>query len=436
MKQITLFIVCTFFALNAFASSPSQENTELLLWLAIITIFAIFAKAFAKIGQPFVLGQLILGIVLGVFAHFDVLGMSKMPHNQGVAFFAELGSIFLLLEIGLESSLSDIKNAGKNAIIVALIGVIIPFLSGYFIVVPYILGSNDISLRIFFGSMLAVTSTGISVSVFKELGILKSDACQIVLAASVIDDICGLILLSITTGLIVEGNINLSSIGITLIDVVIFFISSIIFGLYILPYIIKFISKINNNSDTVTLITISFCLLMSYFAGNIGLAFIIGAFIAGLLLFPQLFKGFTNIQGKTDFKENTHQLEYLIAPYGKIFTPLFFIYAGMQVDIVSVFELKTVVIAILISIVAIAGKIFVGVFLPKHINKWIVGIGMVPRGEIGLIFAITGLHIKVIDSNIFAEILLMIIITSIVTPVTINYLAKKEQKRNPTRNLV
>ncbi|MBY0379574.1 MAG: cation:proton antiporter [Burkholderiales bacterium] len=425
MKKI-IFILTSLFAVNAFASTINQENTELLLWLAIITIFAIFAKSSAKIGQPFVLGQLILGTALGIFAHFDVLGMSKMPHNQGVAFFAELGSIFLLLEIGLESSLSDIKNAGKNAIIVALLGVIVPFLLGYFIVVPYILFSHDIALRIFFGSMFAVTSTGISVSVFKELGILKSEACQIVLAASVIDDICGLILLSITTGLIVEGNINLSSIIITLRDVGIFFITSIIFGLYVLPYIIKVISKINNNSDTVTLITITFCLLMSYFAGNIGLAFIIGAFIAGLLLFPQLFSRFTDIQGKAEFTQNAHQLEYLIAPYGKIFTPLFFIYAGMQVDIISVFEFKTVVIAILISIVAIAGKMFVGVFLPKHINKWIVGIGMVPRGEIGLIFAITGLHLKVIDTNIFAEILLMIIITSIVTPITINYLAKQE----------
>ncbi|MFO0320089.1 MAG: cation:proton antiporter, partial [Neisseriaceae bacterium] len=173
--------------------------------------------------------------------------------------------------------------------------------------------------------------------------------------------------------------------------------------------------------------TISFALLMSYFAGIIGLAFIIGAFLAGLLLYPQLFKGYKNIQNKADFSEDQHQLEHLIAPYGKIFTPLFFIYAGMQVDIASTLDFNTILTALLISFVAIVSKLFVGIFLPRGINRWIVGIGMVPRGEIGLIFAITGLQLKVINNDIFAAILLMIIITSIITPITINYLVRREK---------
>ncbi|MFN8770344.1 MAG: cation:proton antiporter [Neisseriaceae bacterium] len=425
--KLLLLILSLIAPFSAYANTASQANTELLLWLAIITIFAIFASSTVKIGQPFVLGQLIFGIILGALAHFNILGLSKMLTSEGVSFFAELGSIFLLLEIGLESSLQDIVRAGKHALGVALIGVIIPFILGYFIVVPYILHSNSDALRIFFGSMLAVTSTGISVSVFRELGILKSKACQIVLAASIIDDICGLVLLSITTGLIIQNSLNLATIGSTILHVCIFFIGSILLGKLILPFIIKLISKINNSSDTVILVTISFALLMSYFAGIIGLAFIIGAFLAGLLLYPQLFKGYKNIQNKADFSEDQHQLEHLIAPYGKIFTPLFFIYAGMQVDIASTLDFNTILTALLISFVAIVSKLFVGIFLPRGINRWIVGIGMVPRGEIGLIFAITGLQLKVINNDIFAAILLMIIITSIITPITINYLVRREK---------
>lgn len=413
-----------------YAAATAQDKTDILLWLAIIIIFAIISKAASKIGQSFVLGQLLLGIGLRILAHFNIMGLANMPDNQQIAFFAELGSIFLLLEIGLESSLTEIMDAGKYAISVALIGVIVPFILGYFIVVPFILHSNSLILRLFFGSMLAVTSTGVSVSVFKELGILKSKASQIVLAASVIDDISGLILLSITTGLAINGNINLSSLGLTLFNTCIFFTASVVGAKYLLPYIIKFISKINNNNDTITLIIFSFCLLMAYTAGSIGLAFIIGAFLAGLLLYPKLFQDFESINNQSKFNNQRHQLEALIAPYGKIFTPLFFIYAGMQVDIISIFNYKILISTVLISIVAIIGKLGAGVLLPKNSNRLLVGIGMIPRGEIGLIFAITGLHLKIIDSNIFAIILLVIIITSIVTPIAINYQVNHARDRN------
>ena len=428
MKKIFITILILL-STTAYASSANSYNTNLLLWLGLIYAVAIFARASDKIGQPNVLGQLIFGVVISAVASFSIFGLANITHNETLSFFAELGSIFLLLEIGLESSLRDISSAGKHAIIVALIGVFAPFILGFYIVVPYILHSHDTNLQLFLGSMLAVTSTGISVSVFKELNMLKNQACKIVLAASVIDDILGLVLLSITTGLTLEGSINPTNIGLSLFNVILFFLLSILFGLYVLPLIIRVLSKVNNNSDTVILIIIVFCFMLSYAAGQIGLAFIIGAFLAGLLLSPELFKKFQQIQGKKHFAESDHQLEYLIAPYGKIFTPIFFIYAGMQVDIFNTFNYTTVKIALLISIIAIIGKVMAGVFLPKPINKWMVGFGMVPRGEIGLIFAITGLQLKIIDHSLFASLILMIIITSIITPIVLTALAKREIRR-------
>ncbi len=424
-----LILMILLLSTTAYASSAGSYSTNLLLWLALIYAVAIFARASDKIGQPNVLGQLIFGVVISAIASFSIFGLTNITHNDTLSFFAELGSIFLLLEIGLESSLKDISSAGKHAVIVAVIGVLVPFVLGFFIVVPYILNSHNTNLQLFIGSMLAVTSTGISVSVFKELNMLKNQACKIVLAASVIDDILGLVLLSITTGLTLEGTINPSSIGINIINVALFFLISIAFGIYILPTIIRFLSKVNSNSDTIILIIIVFCFSLSYIAGQIGLAFIIGAFLAGLMLSPQLFKQFQQIKGKKHFLENDHQLEYLVAPYGKIFTPIFFIYAGMQVDILNTFNYSTVKIAILISFIAIIGKVVAGIFLPKNINKWLVGFGMVPRGEIGLIFAIAGLQLKIINHELFAALLLMIIITSIITPIVLTALTKREMRR-------
>jgi Kef-type K+ transport system membrane component KefB len=427
--RLMMFIFCLLNIGVVFASGTNDAHTNLLLWLGIITLFTIFARSSSKIGQPLVLGQLVFGMLLGGLSRHNVFGLSGMLDNTGLAFFAELGSIFLLLEIGLESSIADIRVAGKHSIVVAILGVAIPFLLGYFIVVPFVLGSHDTALRVFIGSTLAVTSTGISISIFKDFGILKSETCQIVLAASVIDDILGLVLLSVTVGLIVDGLVSIASISNILWHVILFFGLTILFGLYVLPVIIKLIRRINNGSDTIVLTIISFSFLVSYFAGKIGLAFIIGAFLAGLLLNPQLFKNFIGITDKQNIPDNHNPLEHLIAPYGKVFTPLFFIYAGMQVDIMSLFSFKTVILGLILSLFAVAGKLFVGVFLPQRVNKWLVGLGMVPRGEIGLIFAITGLELKIIDKNMFAVILLMVIVTSILATLGINHLARKEQQQ-------
>ena len=435
------------------------NETIILLQFAFIILCIILAKSIRHINQAMVLGQIFIGMIIATFAHYKINFFLSMINNDVFLFLAELGSIFLLFEIGLESNLSSITNAGKNAVIVALTGVIVPFTLGYFVVTPIIMSnvSNDIlivtnnpefyevTLQTFIGSILAITSTGISVSVFKELNLLQSQACKIVLAASIIDDIMGLALLSIVTSLALSSRIDIISIGVVLLYILLFFIISILVGQKILPKVINLISVISNNSDTLVLIMISYALCMSFFASAIGLASVIGAFIAGLLLEkhhfnkykspnnsntlnntnPNTFGEFINNITPNNLTGSSISLEHLIKPFGKLLTPIFFIYAGMQVDIISAFNFITLKLTFIISVFAIVSKIVAGYLLPKTSNRLIIGIGMVPRGEIGLIFATTGLSLKIINHEIFSAIVLMIVVTSIFTPPLLTYATKK-----------
>lgn len=413
----------------------TAHKTTLLFYLGVIFLSALAALVIVKLRQPTVLGQLLAGSLLAILAHYNIGLFDKLPSSKTLAFLAELGGISLLFEIGLESNLTEIKNAGMNAAIVALTGVIMPFILGYYIVTPLISATASPHLALFIGSVLAVTSTGISVSVFKDLGIFKHPIGQIVLAASVIDDVIGLILLSITTGLIIVGHINLTTTFQTFGNIGMFFVVSFAFGLILLPKIIAYaVKKINNSRDMLILALVTYAIFMSWFASVMGLASIIGAFLAGLLVEEEFFHYSELCQHNvslTQAREPTsNYLVDSISPIGKILIPIFFIFAGLQVDIIAALNWQTIKLTIIITVFAVIGKSVCGMFLPKNINKWIVGFGMVPRGEIGIIFALSGLELKVIDHTMFAAILLMVIITSIITPIALNFFYSRFKYNN------
>jgi Kef-type K+ transport system membrane component KefB len=406
--------------------------SDLLLYLIVTLVAAILAISINKLKQPAVLGQILVGSFIAVLTHYNISFFKQLTTNHTLEFFAQLGSIFLLFEIGLESDIKEIKKSGTQAIIVALTGVIVPFISGFYILAPLISPTPSISFALFIASILAVTSTGISVSVFKDMGIIKQKSCQIVLSASIIDDIMGLILLSVISALISVGHVDISHIALILLCVAIFFSLSIILGKFVLPITIdKLTSKISLGDEMLTLTLVVFCLFLAWCADLIGLASIIGAFMAGLLIKEKYFAKYTYFRRKSTlelpYPDNNHHLIMLIAPLGRIMTPIFFIYAGMQIDIVSAMNIETIKLALLISIFAVLSKVVCGIFLPKHINRWIVGFGMVPRGEIGVIFALTGLQLQLINNTMFTAILLMIIITSVITPLMINRISQPKK---------
>ena len=443
-----LILIATFANASGTTSDIGATNADLLLWLVLILIFAACSGIVTKFGQPSVLGEILVGIFIAILAHYNISFFAQLPSNQIISFLAELGAVFLLFEIGLESSIDEIKNSGKPAIITAIVGVIVPFILGYYVLTPYILNSNNANLALFIGATLAATSTGISIRVFKDLQIIRNPACQVVLTASIIDDVIGLISLAVVTGIINSGSFKLGFLATTLFNVVLFFGIAYLLGKTIMPKLIdKFFTKISNEEQMFLTILICFCLGMAWFAHIIGLASIIGAFVAGLLLDEATFKDYkkpywyrklstisTGLENEEDKKaikkdilesHNHQRLENAIKPFCSIFVPIFFVYAGMQVDIIAALNWQTLYIAFWISIIAIISKVASSIFLPKHINKWLVGFGMVPRGEIGLIFAMTGKQIGVLDNNLFAALLLMIIVTSIITPIVLNKVGTK-----------
>lgn len=439
-------IPCLVFA----KSGEPQQETWILLVLAIIIGGAGLSWIVRKLSLPSVLGELGLGMLLAILAHYHCGFWNQVVSNPTLGLLAELGSILLLFEIGLESSFGDLLAVGRHGLVTALVGVIAPFLIGFFVVGVWVFASHDIQLNLFLGATLAATSTGISVRVFKDLGILRNPACQIVLTASIIDDILGLIILAFVSGLVIAGTLNFVTIGHILINVVIFFALALLVARKLTPLLIKWVLKISNEESMVIAILVSICLFWAWFAHAIGLASIIGAFVAGLIVDevvfrqaqqPQWYRRLIELSNSHANQETQQMIQDqiivhhyhgrlvdLIKPLNYMLVPIFFVYAGMQVDLIAVANLSTLFYGLCLSIAAISGKLISGVFLPKSINRWIVGFGMVPRGEIGLIFALTGRQLGVFSSDVFAAVLLMVVVTSLVTPLALQFIVKRGLK--------
>ena len=438
MIKLNKFYILTILTLLVpslcFASAEHSSNDSwILLAVAIIISGAALSWTVKLVGFPAVLGELSLGMALAVLAHYGVWHWQEALHNKTIAWLAELGSILLLFEIGLESKLKDLISVGKHGSIAAILGVVLPFALGIGageLLFPH----GDFKLNLFLGATLAATSTGISVRVFKDLGILQNPACQIVLTASIIDDILGLIILSIVSGIVIAGAVSLATIGGLLLSVVLFFVVAIVVASRLNPILIRWLLKINNEEAMVMIVLIAFSLIWAWFADAVGLAAIIGSFMAGLMLdvtffgidkkphwfnsidklvSPEHAEQYHSLIKKRVNEEQDHYLISLIKPFNYVLVPFFFVYAGMQVDIVEVASWNTLAIGGALSVAAIVGKIFCGTFLPKTINKWIVGVGMIPRGEI--------------NQEAFAGVLIMVVVTSIVTPLILQHIVKKNK---------
>lgn len=449
MILLRMLMFCLLFWPNlGWAGTPPVVSpVPILLVLALIIGGAYLSRIVRKIKLPSVVGELVIGMLIALLAHYKISFWPEVINQPSLALFAEIGSILLLFEIGLESDLDSFTVVGKHGLGAALMGIIIPFGLGAVVVAALIFKSSDLKLSLFLGATLAATSTGISVRVFKDLGILANPACQIVLAASIIDDVLGLIILAIVSGLAVEGSLNLTNILGILLHVIIFFSLTLIVARKISPWLLSWIFKINNEESLVVAIMLASCLFWAWFAAEIGLAAIIGAFMAGIILDKVSFRQtqqpfwyqklidlsnsshneFTQpvIEEQIIAKHQQRRLVDLLQPLNYIFVPIFFVYAGMQIDLAIVANWQTLGLGLALSLAAIGGKLVCGVGLPKTINRWIVGWGMVPRGEIGLIFALTGRQLGVFNQTDFAAVMLMVIITSLLTPLALEFIIKR-----------
>ena len=436
--------------LSAFAAG-SDVVGENLLWLAIILLAArLFAPLAQKIGFPAVLGELLLGVVLGNlgllgFHYFDTIARDPI-----IMFMAELGVIILLLQIGLETRLGDLVSVGVRASAVGSVGIVIPFLLGAFVAGPLVLPGMEFNAYLFLGATLAATSVGITGRVFRDLGKLKMPEAQIVLGAAVIDDVLGLVILAVVSSLVEAGTVSVFEVTMIIAKAVIFLGGSIALGRAVAPHLLRWVSRLDNSHSMLFSLVLVVGLFMAWLAHAVGLAPIIGAFAAGLLFEPIFLKEFETPKLVQDIepllpaavdaekmqkirtvlaRHTSHQHEHMLEPIGYFFVPVFFVLTGMQVDLTALADPKVVAVALGITVAAVVGKLAAGFVAGKGMNPWLVGWGMVPRGEVGLIFAMVGKKLGVMSEAMFSVIVIMVILTTLLTPPILTVLLRRQSAK-------
>lgn len=420
---------------------------ENLLWLAIILMSArLFAPLAQRFGFPAVLGELLLGVLLGNLGLMGIGLFESIAKDPIIAFIAELGVIVLLLQIGLETRLADLVSVGLRATAVGSIGIAAPFALGAFIVGPLLLPGLSQNTYLFLGATLAATSVGITGRVFRDLGKLDTPAARIVLGAAVIDDVLGLVILAVVTSLVQAGTVSIAKVSGIIAEAVGFLAGSLWLGRKIAPHSSRWLARLDAGPSMLFAQVLATGLALAWLAHAIGLAPIIGAFAAGLLFEPLFLKDFQTPKIVQEIeplmrvpesrplmdrllpilqKHTGHQHEHMIEPIGYFFVPVFFVLTGMQVDLATLADPAIVAVALGVATAAVAGKLAAGFVTGGH-GRWIVGWGMVPRGEVGLIFAMVGKQLGVMDEALFSVIVIMVILTTLITPPVLTWLLRKD----------
>ncbi|MDM8560193.1 cation:proton antiporter [Candidatus Parabeggiatoa sp. HSG14] len=444
-QWIGISALIVFLIPQAYASGGNDSIAMGFLWIAVFLLLAKASSLIEKWGQPAVLGELVMGVILGNLVLFGIGWFESVKHDPILFFLAELGVVVLLFQIGLESNIQEMRKVGLRAFWVAILGVVTPFVLGYYVGM-WLMPGLDTNAYLFLGATLTATSVGITGRVFRDLGKLQTREAQIVLGAAVIDDVMGLIILAVVIAIVKTGAVSTMEIGTITAKAFIFLVGALFLGQLLAPYISRFFSLIHTGVGMKFTIAISFCLIFAYLAYLVHLAPIVGAFAAGLMLVPVHFKAFDNPAITTEIETavknadtktqkevkgildrfNDHHVDRLVEPLGHFLVPLFFIMTGLQVNLETLFDLKILGIALVITIVAFIGKLVSGL-AAGSVNKWIVGWGMAPRGEVGLIFAMIGKQLGVVSEEVFSVIIIMVILTTLLTPPILNYLLRKQQ---------
>ena len=442
--RVSLLLSLMIVPVSAFAAGSDVVGQN-LLWLALILMAArVFAPLAGKLGFPAVLGELLLGVFLGNLGLLGIETFNGIPHDPIIAFIAELGVIVLLLQIGLETRLKDLIQVGGTASMVGVAGIAAPFALGAFIVGPWLLPGQSDNTYLFLGATLAATSVGITGRVFRDLGKLELPAARVVLGAAVIDDVLGLVILAVVSSLVQAGSVSVLEVSAIIGKAVLFLAGSIWLGRWIAPHTSRWLAHLDDSHAMLFAQILATGMALAWLAHAMGLAPIIGAFAAGLLFEPVFLRHFERpsvVRQIEPMLEQTppelaerlrallgrytgHQHERMIEPIGYFFVPVFFVLTGMRVDLSTLSDPGVVGMALALTAAAVAGKLVAGLFARKE-GAWLVGWGMVPRGEVGLIFAMVGAQLGVITPTLFSVIVIMVILTTLITPPVLTALLKR-----------
>lgn len=452
----------------------SDPFSFILIELAIIILVAIIGRwAAIRFDQPAVLGELLIGVILGNVAYwlgsplsffimhlsdagqiFDriwltggtVLDAAKYifpagelePGGMGhrlvqimtgpgadkfiimgfsLWLFSNLGVIILLFMVGLESSVKEMLEVGPTATKVAIVGVVCPFILGLMASI-WLLPDSGSPVHLFLAATFCATSVGITARVFKDLNKIQTNEAKIILGAAVIDDILALVILAIVVGIVTTGGVRFFEVGRILLFSIIFLGIIIKYGERFIRWVLPYVSVLDRNNSKL-LFPLALAFLLAWLSNLIELATIVGAFAAGLILEDDQFA--VHEDTKTTMEET-------IKPLETIFAPIFFVLMGMQVNLSTFLQKETLWLSVAFIVVAMLGKILAGIPAGKGTDRTTVGIGMLPRGEVGLIFASIGKGLGVVTDSIFSAVVIMVIVTTLITPLLLKW--------SLTRNIV
>jgi Na+:H+ antiporter len=370
-------------------------------------------EAFERIRQPAVMGELVAGIVLGAGLLNVIPTAPGDPLTPVFRLLAQVGVVVLLFEIGLETDLKAMLRDGPAAGAVALVGVAIPFVLGF--VYWRSTASDPPATAVFVGAALTATSVGITARVLKDLRVLESLEARLILGAAVIDDVLGLVILGVVSALAAGAAFTLPGVLRVLGVAVVFLFLALWIGLRLAPRLFGLVERMQVRG-VLLVSAFAFLLLLCVLAERVGTALIIGAFAAGLILSE------TN---------QVRVIEERIRPVADVFTPIFFLSIGAAVDLrvwnpFVAENHETLAIAGVLFVIAVIGKVASGWAVPwRRFNRRAVGIGMAPRGEVGLIFAQIGLGAGILSNRLFSAILFVVVATTLVTPPLLKWALKR-----------
>jgi Kef-type K+ transport system membrane component KefB len=402
--------------LLATAADGGGEGGRILLALAFVLAGAKLAGALvARIGQPAVLGELLVGVLLGNLALFGGPSVAALEASETFAVLAELGAILLLFDVGLESTPKEMLSVGLPATLVAVLGVVTPMGLGYG-VGWMLLPDESWMAHAFLGAMLAATSVGITARVLQDAKALRTPEARIILGAAVIDDVLGLVVLAIITGVIEAAatGVSLEAGGLALIvaKALLFLVLAVAIGSAVSPRLFRHALAIQS-TGLVQALSLSVCFSLAWLAQKAGLAPIVGAFAAGLVL--------EDVHFEDHIKRGDRPLHESLRPLTALLVPVFFVRMGMLVHVENFARPGVMGFALLLTLAAMVGKWACAIGTPRGVSGTSVGLGMMPRGEVGLIFAGIGAQLSldgepVVSGATYAAAVFMVVATTMATP--------------------
>ena len=467
LALLVLLLVPTTAAAVQFHVSHSDPIAPVILGVTGILFVALIGRFTArKLGFPSVLGELLVGIIVGNLAwylSFDlitvlregpaifetmanllkgeelelaclnavgvegtwhIIDILRGPHGNEIMqvahtvdVFSRYGVIFLLFLVGLDTSIDEMRRVGPDSGRVAIVGVLLPFLLGL-LAAAVLIEDVEFHTSLFLAATLVATSVGISATVLREMNMQQSETARIILGAAVFDDVLGLLMLAIVSGIIVTGSVDLLNIAMIVVMATLFLLAAVYLG----PFFLRFIVRLFRRLDLIEakmFVSYLFVMLLAWMANLSGLATIIGAFTAGLILHDAYFDSWDND------RECPICIKDLIMPLEVILVPIFFVLMGIQVKLETFLQPEVMLLAGGLLVAAIIGKVIAGFGAFGGSNRWAIGVGMMPRGEVGLIFAAIGKSLGVLDDALFSAVVLMVVVTTLLSPPLLKYCLRR-----------